>query len=314
MRFKRILIALLAVAAFVPMASAQNAGSETDGSLTVQALFKYPVAPDFMESIDDRSDYLVENFWNPMDFKQKTVDQTALVHAFGVYVAPMSWASKARTLNSVDKLLDNLKKNPTLLLQFVKAAEENLHGERAEVYIDEVYVKFLEALRDNKKIKPERKKKYLDQLAAMEACKTGNKLPATEVKDSTGNAVDMKMGDVATIMLFGSPSRSVMREAMLRVASSVPMQKLIKSGALALQVNVTTAPGEESDEFLTGLTPGVQGGYLTNAGDFDLRLNPDVYLLGPDGSILLKNVNFETAVVGFETIMKAITNPDNSEK
>lgn len=131
--------------------------------IEIDPLFQYPSAPEELSSIQDKSNYLVNHFWEPMDFKdKKAVDQNALNDAFKVYCVPMRWADKERALVSVDKLIEKISKNPTLLIQFTKAAEENLYSPRADVWIDEVYLRFLNAIvktrrfrrRENNIIKP----------------------------------------------------------------------------------------------------------------------------------------------------------------
>ncbi len=45
------------------------------------------------------------------------MDQSALNHAFFVYATPMQWADKEKSIASVDRLIESLKKNPALMLQ-----------------------------------------------------------------------------------------------------------------------------------------------------------------------------------------------------
>ena len=99
-------ILTLAIALFglatVPAAAQTTAA---DGTVYVEPLFKYPEAPPFIENLGDRSDFLMDNFWKEMNFKQKVVNQAALQHAFEVYSAPMRWAQKGKVISSVKALL-----------------------------------------------------------------------------------------------------------------------------------------------------------------------------------------------------------------
>ena len=53
--------------------------------IEIDPLFQYPSAPEELSSIQDKSNYLVNHFWEPMDFKdKKAVDQNALNDAFKV--------------------------------------------------------------------------------------------------------------------------------------------------------------------------------------------------------------------------------------
>lgn len=146
-------------ASAICMAFISPLGVYSQEPIQIDPLFEYPSAPEELSSLQDKSNYLVEHFWDSMDFKSSaTVDQNALNDAFKVYSVPMRWAEKTRSLASADKLIEKISKNPTLLIQFTKAAETNLYSNRADVWIDEVYVKFLNALVKNKKIPESRKR------------------------------------------------------------------------------------------------------------------------------------------------------------
>ncbi len=98
--------------------------------ITIEPLFEYPVAPEEIMNLTDKSNWLMHHFWDTMDFKKKgPVDQNALNDAMKVFVFPMQWAEKAEVDKAVDLLLSKIAKNPTLQLQFTKAAEETLYGQ-----------------------------------------------------------------------------------------------------------------------------------------------------------------------------------------
>ena len=91
--------------------------------IEIDPLFEYPMAPEELEGITAKSNYLIDHFWDPMDFKTKAaVDQNALNDAMNVYTAPLRWADKAKADAAVDGLIDKWSKNPKVLVQFSKAA------------------------------------------------------------------------------------------------------------------------------------------------------------------------------------------------
>ena len=156
---KRYILALTVLASG-GLAFAQSGSEATDSvnqeqsQTVVKALFEYPVAPAEITGLQEKSDWLMEHFWDGFNPKKlKSVDQSALNHAFFVYATPMQWADKEKSIASVDRLIESLKKNPALMLQMTKAAEETLYGPRATMWIDEIYVRFLEALVKQKKLK-----------------------------------------------------------------------------------------------------------------------------------------------------------------
>ncbi|MDE5869058.1 MAG: DUF5106 domain-containing protein, partial [Muribaculaceae bacterium] len=124
---------LLTLSLFTPFGEgnirAQSSAAEENGVIYIEPLFTYPVAPEDIVSLGDKSNWLMQHFWDSFDFKsKKAVDQNALNDAFSVYSHPMIWADKDVVLKSTDNLINNISKNPVLMLQFTKAAEENLYG------------------------------------------------------------------------------------------------------------------------------------------------------------------------------------------
>ena len=279
------------LASILPAAAQAAVAAPADGTVYVDALFTYPEAPEYLGDITSRSDYLMDNFWTPMDFKQKTVNQAALQHAFDVYVAPMMWAQKAKVVNSVAALVKKLSKNPSLATQFMRAAEEALHSRRSEFYIDEVYEMMLEGYVANKKVPKERKTRYATQLSALRATKPGSPMPAVALTDSVGNAVEVAQGLQYTVVVFGSPRQDEMRQWTLRLGAMLEVERLCRDGIMAIAVADTDEPSEEGNAYLASLPGFVTGGYVRHPEQtFDIRISPCAYIVAGDGTVLARNV------------------------
>ncbi len=265
--------------------------------IEIQPLFEYPIAPQEMSSLTDKSNYLVDHFWDAMDFKSKTaVDQNALNHAFKVYCTPMRFAEKERTLASVDKLLEKISKNPALLMQFTKAAEENLYGPRAEIWIDEVYLRFLKALTGNKKVPESRRKKYVDQAVLLENTANGVKAPEFKFTDRDGKSQTYFPMSTPTIIIFGDPSLSEWRMSRLKMETNVALTQAVNQGKLNIMFIVPsdspgwrTATNDYPKNWIVGASSDV-------AKIYDLRVAPSVYLIGADTKLMMKNVSPQQAV------------------
>ncbi|MDE6534256.1 MAG: DUF5106 domain-containing protein [Muribaculaceae bacterium] len=263
----------------------------------IAPLFEYPSAPQEIESINDKSNYLVDHFWDAMDFKsKKTVDQNALNDAFSVYSVPMRWADKTKTLASADRLIEKISKNPTLMIQFMKAAEEALYGPRAEAWIDEVYVKFLNAFIKNKKIPDSRKNKYRIQLASLEKTIIGSPVPEFKFTDRHGKDATYFPMTTPTILIFGNPSLTDWRLSRLRMESNTALSQAVEKG----KVNVIYIVSSENPDWkneISDYSDKWTVGYAPTIGEsFDLRVMPSIYVIGADGKIILKNVTPENAI------------------
>lgn len=288
---------LLSVSAAIP-AHGQKVTAGEDGMLYVEPLFEYAVAPEYLQDITAKSDYLMDNFWNDMNFKAKTVNQSALVHAFQVYTSPMRWASKAKVYNSVAALIKKLQKNPSLLLQFTKAAEETIYGPRAEYYIDDVYEMFLESVNNHKKIKPNRKERYQRQLKAIRTTQLGEIAPQLELTGTDGSPIDLKPGKHYTLYLFGNGRQSDLRQWLLKLENNVAVERLSEKGDLGIVYCSLGEKNEEEDAQISSVEAPMQAGYVKDRGEaFDIRFTPSVYLLDSDGKIVIKNSDLGIALM-----------------
>lgn len=269
-----------------------------DDYITVQSLFEYPMAPDELEGIEAKSEWLVEHFWDKLDEKnKKAVDQTALNHAFNVFVTPMQWASREKTEAAVDKLIKRIEKNPTLLIQFAKAAEDNIYDpHRADMLIDEVYLKFAEALVKNKKIDKIRKVRYADQAKRLRATLPGKTAPEFSFKAPDGTEKRYFPMSTFTIIEFGDPTCDECRMAKLKMDVNLTLGDLIDRG----KVNVLFIIPEETEGW-EQLVDGYPAKWTVGASetvdeDYDIRLTPTFYTIGKDGKIISKNIPVETAI------------------
>lgn len=265
--------------------------------ITIEPLFEYPTAPEELPTINEKSDYLVEHFWDRMDFKSKsTVDQNALNDAFRVYAVPIRWAEKKKALASVDKLIEKISKNPSLLIQFTKAAEVNLFSDRADAWIDEAYVPFLRAIVKNKKIGDNRKKRYAAQLEVIENTMTGKTAPQFTFKTREGKEATYMPMSTSTLIIFGDPSLSEWRMSRPRLLSNTAFTEAVDKGKINVLYIVTSEDGDWKKEVANYPATWTVGKSEDVDRIFDIRTNPSIYVIGNDGKIIMKNAPLAEAV------------------
>jgi hypothetical protein len=264
----------------------------------VASLFEYPVAPDSLPDIASRSNYVIEQFWKDFDFNQTSVAQIALNHAMGVYTTAMRWADQTVVDKSLDSLFKNLSKNTTLTYQFTKAAEVSIYDPTAPVWIDEVYIKFLNTMLSNKKISDVRKAKYKAQLVTLK-----NSLKGQKLQPFTYQTVEKKTNRFETIapftlLEFGSPSCADCRLAKLKLETNSEISDLLEQGKLDIYFIVPDADSEDGWEYSLLNYPYNWRVGVGEALDevYDIRTSPTLYLLDSNGVILEKNLGIEEMI------------------
>lgn len=287
----KIIFSLISVLSF------NQFGINAQNIIEIAPLFEYPTAPESLSTLTEKTNYLVEHFWDPMDFKSKTaVDQNALNDAMKVYSVPLRLADKAKTEAAVNKLIEKISKNPIMLTQFTKAAEENLYGPRAEFWIDDIYVKFLNALVKNKKIPEARKAKYQKQLTSLSNTKIGQTAPEFTFTGRNGKNEKYLPMSTPTIIIFGDPTLPDWRLARLRMETNVPLTKAIDQGKLNILYvipfemdNWEKETANYSPKWAVGNAPGLED-------KIDIRSNPAIYYIDKEGKLILKNTSLNEAI------------------
>ncbi len=293
MKIKNLIVNTILTAIFLvatPVASRAEV-------IMVDPLFEYPVAPEEITTLREKSNWLIQHFWDQMDFKKnEALNQAAVNDAMKTYAFPMQWADKVEVDKSLDKLLAQLQKNPTLLVQFTKGAEEALYSQRASIWIDEVYLKFLQTAMKNKKISKARKERYARHIQQLENTMIGEKAPSFDFVTPTGNPGKYDPIGVFTIIEFGDPDCDDCRHAKLKMETNVKFASLVERGL----VNILFIVPDPEDGWQTKLT-GFPSNWVIGASDsvsdkLDLRSTPSFYVIDKEGKLVAKNINVERAI------------------
>lgn len=269
------------------------------GVTYIEPLFEYPIAPEEISDFAAKCDWLAENFWNPLDTKsQAAVDQVKLNHAFSVYAETLQFAQKDKVSTAIDRLLKNLQKNPTLLFQFTKAAEESIYGPRAEIWIDELYVKILRSALASKKFPKTRRLRYEEQLKQLENTLKGGTPATFEFTRANGDPARYFPMSTPSIIIFGDPGCDDCRMSKLRMEANVALNKAVTDGKInVLYIIPDPEPGWEKDvaDYPKTWTVGASDSV---SGIYDLRETPDIYLINGDGKIESKHIGTMQAIKG----------------
>ena len=295
---KRDIIIAMALLSLPMTGMAQSAdNTRHDSQIVISPLFDYPMAPDDLDGLQERSNYLMQHFWDKMDFKQKaSVDQNALNDAFRVYVTPMQFASATEVNASVDKVIAQISKNAVLSLQFAKAAEEALYGPRADLWNDEIYLKFIDNVLRCKQIKKERKARYEHVGKQLRNTLRGSVPPEFDYITADGKVSHYHPNGVITVIEFGDPDCDDCRFSKLKMETNVRFSSLVERGKINVMF-IVSDPEEGWEEKLKDYPTLWHVGASESVSDlYDLRKSPSVYVIDREGKIAVKNVGIETAM------------------
>lgn len=305
--------ALLAPCSHAVAQDAVPADEEAQKVIVLPPLFEYPVAPEDMDW-NDRSGWLVEHFWDNFDFKQSAVGQQQLNHAFYTWTVPMHYCKMEIMKTAVDKVVKKLEKNPTLLLQFTRAAEYNVYApETAQVWIDDLYLSFLNAVSQNKKISKTQKMRYALQHKVLLNTRRGEPLPQFAFTERSGMQKNFNPSGTTTIVEFGDPSCSDCQMARIALKSDDYIRDLVANGRLNIYFVIPDAEGGDTswmEDVLDYPDAWTVGAAESLEDMIDLRLTPSLYLINADGNLVMKNVGLDELRRGIKTEMDLIVSED----
>lgn len=265
-----------------------------EGIMVIPPLFEYVTAPEDLPDLQSRTNYLMDNFWNPFDFKKtKVVDQNALNHAFDTYIHAMVYASEDKSMESVKKLVGKIKGNPGLSYQFAKAAEEAFFSPRSEYAADEIYMVFLQNVIDNKKISEAKKKRFRDQMELLKRTAVGAPLPDfgfVPLQISSNPFVDRKE---YTLVEFTASDCDDCRYTNLKLDISGVVNDLIEDG----RVNVAVVMLDNEEPDASRFPDKWSLGKSADAHKvMDIRILPSFYIIDKNGKIVSKNLHVDRAI------------------
>ena len=265
--------------------------------IEIEPLFEYPTAPEELESLIDRCDYVVKHFWDNFDAKTKDpVDQYALNEAFQVYTSTFPYSSKKVVDQSLDNLIQKISGNPQLMLQMGKAAEVNLYGPKAQYWSDEIYLKMIDPIIKNKKISDNRKAKYVNQANILRASAIGESAPTFNFTNKNGEKKNYFPMTTPTLLIFGDPDDTDWRLSRLKMDSNFNLDEALAKG----KINILYIIPFESENWQKNVSNynkhWTVGQSEEVAEHYDLRRNPAVFVVGADGKIIDKNSTVEQSV------------------
>lgn len=272
-------------------------------------LFIYPTAPDTMQALQDRCDYIVTRFWDRCNFDTGLRNPDKLNTAFQDWVALMPYASADTVYTAVDKLMARFEKKAPETLAFATMAENNLYSDTASMRAPEVYLHFAKAAAGSKKLSKAERARFQAHTQIIESSRVGATVPGVPfVKaDGTKGTLDDIKNPGSILLFFNDPDCLDCRIARIRLSSDMHTNELIDKGQLTI---VSIYPGETDEDGWTQAKADAPANWVTvampDAADyFDLRSTPAFYFLNARHKVLVADLDVDYLLGAFSTANSA---------
>lgn len=286
---------IMATLIFAPVATwAQNDDAEL--------LVTMPVPPKTVERLDERCNYIVDNYWKTFNPKASFSNLKRLDATFGQFVAFTPYATADTVHAAISTLLKNVAAaKPENLVTLASIAEKWCYADSAEYQSEELYFPFVEAVATNKKAKGALRPRFEAQYRQLRDSRVGCKVQNLTLQrpDGTYTGID-SISAPLMLLFFYDPDCTDCRLAKARLAADFTIGALIRNNTLAI---VAIYPGEPGDEWrndaLTLPKDWVVGALPDADLHFTMRNQPEIYYLDPDRIIRVKDVPVDNILTTF---------------
>lgn len=283
-------IAVIVAVSFlaVPAAAQQNASP-----------FPLPDVPESLTDFTDRTDYVVEHYWDRAQLSKKFSNNKAMLSTFTNYLDLLPHATRKVTLRSIGSMMDQLKKNPTGMELIVDRAIADLYGDSALYISDEVLMRFLKPAVANKKISREKRQEYQKLLVRITSSMQNGHAPMVDVVNADGTAgnlsdyIDNDTTAIKILYLFDPDDYGFMLER-TRMSADSRLNNLVRDGVFKFIAVYPSAPDDKWRQAI-GTMPQEWIKVAVPEGDakFDLRVYPCLYIVDTNGFIRNKNLTVD---------------------
>lgn len=263
------------------------------------SFFQLPIIPDSLQTLQDRTDFMVKHYWDFCDLKKAFSSRDKMSEAFDTYLSFMPYASADVVYAGVDNFMKQISKNSKNVLFIGELAEQKLYSDTAILQSDELFLRFANAIVNNKKVDKTAKLRYQHLVKVLSNSQPGSIAPTFEYSDiynSTGKfSVDTTK--VCTVLFFNDPECSDCNMARIRLDGDAITRRLVENG----KVDIVSVYASESNQEWIEQAMNYPKEWLTVASEevndlYDMRRTPVFYLLNPNGAIVLRTYNVNDVI------------------
>ena len=262
------------------------------------AYFQLPIVPDSLQGLQPRVDYLIEHYWDFCDFNKAFNNRERMGESFRSYLNLMPHASARQAHKCIAKLLKTLEKRPDDLTFLANTAEQHVHSDTSEIYSDELYLPFIRAVVDNKRVDKSMKARYEHQVKVLSASQVGMSAPGFDYTDRDGNRCTFAPDSAeVTLIYFFDTECGDCHLARARLNADISTSRYLDAGLVRVVAISAEEPDEEWREkvknfplaWTVGSAPDIDTIY-------DIKSTPSFYILDENSVIRMKNANIDTVL------------------
>ncbi|MDE6048912.1 MAG: DUF5106 domain-containing protein [Paramuribaculum sp.] len=266
-----------------------------------------PRIPDSLTTASERAAYLIEHFWDNMDFADTTLSTNApfMEQNFANYASLFPHTDIHKVLpGAASRLLERAQVHTGAYNLLAEIADTYLYEPKSPVANEEAYRYFLLAISDGNFIDPALMVRYRAQLDDVSKNRPGTTATDFDIRTHTGETfslLDKCRQAKATLLIFYDPECHDCAVLVNELRQDTKLAEAVESGHLNI---IAVYPEGDEEQFAggsgkipTGWIDGINPeGQIIEDELYSIHTFPTIYLINAEGTILLKNATPATAV------------------
>ncbi len=280
-----------------------------------QLLVEMPVPPDEIVRMDQRANYILDNFWKNCNFKSIFSSKERLDYTMGQFFALTPLATADTVHIAINRLLAGVERSaPKQLPELARIAERWTFADSAEYQSDELYLPFVKAVVDCKKVKGAERTRFEAQYKVLTSSSVGCTVPDFEFVRPDGTTGHFGEVDAPYILLmFFDPDCADCRLAKARFSADYAINWLCQKNILKI---VAIYPGEDNDQWraeaLDMPDTWVKGSCADADTYFAMPTMPMLYYIDKNHVIQVKEIKPDNVLKAFQALVRNIVNSAQS--
>lgn len=267
-----------------------------------------PTVPGSLVDPADRASYVVEHFWDEMDFNDtiRSLDEAFMEQNFANYVNLFPYVDVKTAESSVRRLMNAADDNRKAYNLLADIADKYLYDPNSPMMDEEAYILFLNAIVESGFMDSDRRIRFESQLTDALKNRRGSKATDFRFIDNRGRQESLygtADGKSYRLVMFYDPDCDVCKSTKEMLSESGIINSAVASGHLKVVAVYSDGDSDVWEKSKNDL-PGNWMSVCSPDGEVDrdeiyvIRATPTLYLLAPDNTVVLKDARAEE-IIGY---------------
>lgn len=284
----------------VLISCSNNQAKDVATNSIVNGEIEMPRPPADLQTPQQKAEFIIMNFWNPVDFKDTTLtlNESFVEQNFVNFISVFPYAEEKSRKKGVNNLLDKTKVDPRAFDYFMQVAELYLYSPDSPMRNDDYFLPFMEYVLDSADSSESQKELASYTIDCINKNHIGTLASDFDFTDSNGKVLSLHSvyPDREVMLIFYDPDCDNCHKVINDIIKDSTIGQKVSEGSLGI-VAVYSGLNKVSwhkglsafpKEWIVGHEPGI----IDDKELYELREMPTIYILNADKTVAQKEAQF----------------------